>query len=173
MVVDDNGHSRMLIRTVLKALAIRAIEEVANGDEALECLRIFDPGLVITDWKMTPMDGLELVRRLRMGGEGANPFVPVIMISGYAESRLLAAARDAGVNEFMAKPISARALMTRVLSVLQTPRPFVRTEGYFGPDGRRRPMFHPGPDRRHGQVSFLSPGSLVALQSVLSFGGTA
>jgi len=119
------------------------------------------------------MDGLELVRRLRMGEGSANPFVPVIMISGYAESRLLAAARDVGINEFMAKPISARALMTRVLSVLQTPRSFVRTAGYFGPDRRRRPMLHNGPERRHGQVNFLSPGGLEPAQNVLSSSGTA
>jgi len=75
--------------------------------------------------------------------------LPVIMVSGHTERARIVAARDAGVNEFIAKPITARNLFLRIAQVVERPRPFVRASSYFGPDRRRQnDAFHVGPWRR-------------------------
>jgi CheY-like chemotaxis protein len=87
---------------------------------------------------MAPMDGLALTRFLRTSPASPDPFLPIIMITGFADRERVHAARDAGVTEFLVKPISAAALFSRIYSIIANPRPFVRIGGYFGPDRRRR-----------------------------------
>ncbi len=148
LIVEDNQYFRLLIRTVLGALGVEEIAEARDGGQALDMLARFPADLVIVDWKMQPMDGVSLVRHIRSGESGVDRRLPVLMVSGYSELSLLAAARDAGVNEFLPKPISARSLVGRIMSILRTPRPFVDSNTYFGPDRRRRQHPYGGPDRR-------------------------
>jgi DNA-binding response OmpR family regulator len=70
------------------------------------------------------------------------------MITGHTSPERVHAARDAGVNEFLAKPVSSKSIMARVISVIENPRPFVRTKAYFGPCRRRRRVDYHGPERR-------------------------
>ncbi len=93
---------------------------------------------------MKPLDGIDFVKLVRTARDSPNPYVPIIMLSGYTEYRRVVEARDAGVNEFLAKPISAKALYQRFAAIIDNPRPFIRTESYFGPDRRRQNM---GPPR--------------------------
>jgi CheY-like chemotaxis protein len=103
----------------------------------------------MTDLSMQPLDGIDFVRLLRNSPDSPNPMVPVIMITGHSTMARVAEARDAGVNEFLAKPLTARGVIERLSQVVENPRPFVRTQDYFGPDRRRRadPNFT-GPWRR-------------------------
>lgn len=144
LLVEDNEHFRRLIRTVLQALGITDIREESDGTAGLSALAEYAADLVIVDYRMAPMDGLEFTRRLRQEPGQANPYVPVLMVTGYTEPRLVAQARDVGVNEFLAKPISAKMLLSRIVQVLQTPGAFVSAPGYIGPDRRRRqsPITH-------------------------------
>ncbi len=64
--------------------------------------------------------------------------VPVIMMTGHSERHRIEEARDAGITEFLAKPISARSVLERMIEVIEHPRPFVRTKSYFGPCRRRK-----------------------------------
>ncbi|MBF0371859.1 MAG: response regulator [Alphaproteobacteria bacterium] len=148
LVIEDNQHARLLIRTVLQTLGVTTIREAKDGEDGLEVLKEFQADLVIADWKMEPMDGLVFVERIRRGADSPNPYLPIIMVTGYSEARLVIEARDAGVNEFLAKPISAKALVGRIVSVLDKPRAFVRCEAYFGPDRRRRQLPFSGGERR-------------------------
>src|SRR5262249_19189022 len=109
------------------------------------------PDRVLTDWVKPLFHGLELTQMLRQPGDNANPYVPIIMLTGHSEKKRVTIARDAGVTEFMVKPISAKALYQRVLNIVANPRPFVKTQNYFGPDRRRNvnPIYV-GPDRRKG-----------------------
>ena len=71
------------------------------------------------------------------------------MLTGYTHIERVRQARDAGVNEFLAKPVSVKAIMTRLISVIEHPRPYVRTKSYFGPCRRRRgDEEYRGPERR-------------------------
>ena len=74
------------------------------------------------------------------------------MLTGHSEKRRVTIARDAGVTEFLAKPISAKGLYQRILNVVVSPRPFIKTKSYFGPDRRRNTTnTYIGPERRGGK----------------------
>lgn len=148
LVVDDNQHMRSLVRTILESLGVSQIMEARDGAHALEKMAQTQIDLMIVDWNMEPMDGLSLTRHLRTAEDSPDQFVPVIMLSGHTERARVMEARDAGVTEFMAKPVSARSLYARIVSIIENPRPYVRTEDYFGPDRRRQMLPFDGPDRR-------------------------
>ena len=149
LIVEDNAHMRSLLRALLNALGIKDISEAGNGQIAIDLLRERKSDLVLTDLAMKPMDGLEFTRYVRNNDHSPNPFVPIIMISGHTERYRVEAARDAGVTEFLAKPITAHDLFARIAEIVERPRAFVRCNGYFGPDRRRRQNDdYPGPWRR-------------------------
>ncbi len=149
LVVDDNRHMRSLVRSVLHALGARHIEEATDGADAYARLGDYAADLVICNWQMSPMNGLEFVRLLRTDTDGPNPCVPVIMLTAHTEAKRVMEARDAGVTEFLAIPISADQLYSRIRAIIEHPRPFVRAQSYVGPDRRRRQdSDFLGPDRR-------------------------
>jgi two-component system chemotaxis response regulator CheY len=149
LLVDDNHHMRLLLTEILRAIGVKEVFEAANGAEALELLRKNQIDIVMTDLAMQPLDGIDLVRRLRNANESPNPMVPVIMITGHSTLRRVAEARDVGVTEFLSKPVTARGVIERINRVVESPRPFVKTPTYFGPDRRRRDdPNYPGPYRR-------------------------
>jgi CheY-like chemotaxis protein len=152
LIVEDNLHFRTLVRTILQAIGVQEIEEARDGAEAMEVLRHFAADLAILDWKMDGVDGIECIRRIRAEGTSPNPFLPIIMVTGYTEPNLVASAREVGVNDFLAKPISAKSLLSRIVAVLDESRAFIRTGTYFGPDRRRRQVPFKGADRRKAQT---------------------
>lgn len=150
LIVEDNTHMRVLLREFLIAVGIREISEAANGKAALNVLRERKCDLILSDMAMAPMDGIEFTRHIRTDSNSPNPFVPIIMITGHTEIERVEAARDAGVTEFLAKPVTPNNLYARLAEIVERPRAFVRTEGYFGPDRRRKHLEnYGGPWRRH------------------------
>jgi CheY-like chemotaxis protein len=149
LVVDDNVHMRKLVHTILQSFGVAQIHEAENGQRGWALLRECNPDVIVMDWVMDEMDGIELMRMIRTNPAAPNPFVPVIMLTGHTSMEHVMQARDAGVNEFIAKPVSVKTLMSRLVSVIEHPRPYVRTEGYFGPCRRRRGADeYRGPERR-------------------------
>lgn len=150
LIVEDNQHMRALLRGLLNSVGIREIVEANNGASALDALREKKCDLILSDLSMTPMNGLEFSRKVRTGDHSPNPFVPIIMITGHTEKHRVEEARDAGVTEFLAKPITAHSLFSRIAEIVERPRAFVRCEAYFGPDRRRKTLdSYAGPWRRH------------------------
>ncbi len=156
LIVEDNVHFRTLIRSILIALGMTNLSEADDGVEALEILSDQTPDLVILDWKMEGMDGVECVRQIRTLG-GANRFVPIIMVTGYTETCLMNKARDAGVNGFLGKPISPQSLLGRITSVMENPQDYYESEDYFGPDRRTENHKIDGQDRRVAEGVALKP----------------
>jgi two-component system chemotaxis response regulator CheY len=151
LVIDDNAHMRRIIRTLLHGFGARDVYEAEDGATGLDSFNHYVPDIVLTDWAMPIFDGLELAQMIRQPGANANPFVPIIMLTGHSEKKRVVSARDAGITEFMAKPISAKALYQRILNVVANPRPFIKTKNYFGPDRRRNVTAnYVGPERRKG-----------------------
>lgn len=150
MVVDDNRHMRALLCSILHALGFKQVREFGDGETALMHIDELRPDIVITDWHMEPMNGMELVRNIRNAAEETTRYVPIIMLTGHSEADRVRMARDAGVHEFLAKPISAKSLLARIIRIVEHPRPFIKTTDYFGPDRRRRDMGPPEgtPERR-------------------------
>lgn len=151
LVVEDNAHMRALLRSLLHTLGIKNICEASDGDSGFAELKTHLPDLILTDLSMTPADGIMLTRKIRNSKDSPNPYVPIIMVTGHTERPRVEAARDAGVTEFLAKPISAKALYQRILNIVANPRPFIKTKTYFGPDRRRSTnATYNGPERRKG-----------------------
>ena len=149
LLVDDNHHMRVLLVEVLRAIGVRKLYEAGDGAEALQVMRAHPVDIVMTDLAMSPIDGIEFVRLLRNAPDSPNQMVPVIMVTGHSTERRVKEARDVGVNEFLAKPVTARGVLERVVEVIEHARPYVRCEGYFGPDRRRKPEeIYLGPRRR-------------------------
>lgn len=143
MVVDSNRHMRGVIQSILHALGVKNVKEAGDAAEAFAELKHFHADVIITDWNMEPLDGFDFVRLVRTAKDSANPYVPVIMLTAHSEHKYVCEARDAGINEFLAKPISAKALYSRLAKIIDNPRPFVRAKGYFGPDRRRKKLGAP------------------------------
>ncbi len=145
---------------VLSALHAEQVREASDGEDALQIMRTFVPDIIILDWEMKPMDGLEFTRKVRLSKDSPNVFTPIIMVSGHSERGYIAAARDTGVNEFVVKPISAKSLFDRIQTVIERPRPFVRLKSYFGPDRRRTTVDRGGrggEERRVAKPAMVPP----------------
>lgn len=149
LLVDDNHHMRVLLGEILRAIGVRHIFEASDGAAALQMMKTNSVDIIMTDLSMQPLDGIDFVRLIRRSKDSPNQMCPVIMITGHSTIQRVHEARDAGVNEFLAKPLTAKGVIERLSQVIDNPRPFVKTESYFGPDRRRRadPHFR-GPWRR-------------------------
>jgi two-component system, chemotaxis family, chemotaxis protein CheY len=137
LVIEDSAHMRRILRTLLHGFGAREVYEAEDGASGLESFTHYMPDIIIADWVMPIFDGLELAQMIRQPGANANPYVPIIMLTGHSDKKRVMIARDAGITEFLAKPISAKSLYGRIANVVAKPRPFVKTRTYFGPDRRR------------------------------------
>jgi len=137
LLIEDNAHMRRIIRMILTSIGVRTIVEAEDGAVALDIYSTSPPDLIITDWLMPIIDGIELTRRIRLDESTNGRFSPIIMISAKSSKRDVIHARDAGVTEFMCKPVSAKGLYLRIANAIGNPREFVRTKTFFGPDRRR------------------------------------
>lgn len=140
---------RTLLCAQIRGLGISRVVECADGVVGYRelCSQKFD--CVITDHSMEPIDGIELTRMIRNEKESPYPKIPIVMVTGHTERVRVVAARDAGVTEFIAKPINVQKLLSRLTEIVERPRAFVRCETYFGPDRRRRAdLDYQGPWRR-------------------------
>jgi two-component system chemotaxis response regulator CheY len=147
LVVDDEYYMRKVVRTLLMSIGVGTVYEAPGGLEGLEQIRRYAPDVVIVDWKMPGLDGPGLVRLVRSPSTFCYPAVPIIMLTGHSErSRVIEAAR-LGVNEFLLKPVSSKALEDRLVAVLIHPRRIVQTADYYGPEPRKvMPTVHAGTD---------------------------
>jgi len=160
LVADPFSQLREIIRDILlRGIGVAEVFEVRNGEEALTTLRDLPCDVIIADTGMSPIGAVELTQVVRNGHEGVDPFMPVIVMSGNANLGEIIAARDAGANEYLAKPLSAKILDLRLHAVVAHPRPFIRSDNFFGPDRRRhvKALFR-GPDRRNEDSGVTAPG---------------
>ncbi len=114
LIVDDYKTMLRIIRNLLKQLGFNNVDEALDGTEAYEKLQQKEYGLVISDWNMEPMTGIELLKKVRGGGNN----VPFIMVTAESKTENVLAARQAGVNNYIVKPFNADTLKTKIASVL-------------------------------------------------------
>ncbi|WP_374389346.1 response regulator [Brevundimonas sp.] len=149
LLVDDNQHMRAIAAAVLYSANIRTVREASDGAAAFEILRQHPIDLAIVDFNMFPLDGVGFTRLVRNSADSPNVYLPIIMMTGHSEKKRVTEARDAGVTEFVVKPITAKAVLDRIEAVVFKPRAFVKTDTYFGPCRRRREIEgYAGPFRR-------------------------
>lgn len=152
LVVEDLQPMRSLIVSVLDAFGIGKIIEAKNGEQGYELFQTHNPDIIVTDWMMEPVDGLEFVRMVRQNQNSVNRLVPIIIMTGFSAMQRVVAARDLGATEFLTKPFTGRDLAKRINLIINRPRDFVETRDFFGPNRRRkRGDDYQGPLRRMGE----------------------
>jgi CheY-like chemotaxis protein len=137
LVIDDNQYMRKVIRNLLTSIGVKNVHEAVDGVAGLEAIRMMAPSLVILDWEMPLLTGAELVRIVRSPGVFPVPDIPIIMLTGHGQRWRVIEAANLGVNEFLKKPVSGKALLDRIVAILTKPRPMVRLGDYYGPEPRR------------------------------------
>jgi len=150
LIVDDNRHAAEIVKSILASVGAQEIYDATTAERAFKLMREHPFDLVVLDQNLGKGDeGIQLVHRIRNDPASPNPYIPILMLTGYTEQRRVKAARDAGVTEFLSKPFTITGLLRRMEALIHQPRPFVRSEDYFGPDRRRRadPEYK-GPERR-------------------------
>lgn len=136
LVVDDNVQMRAYYRSVLAMIGAARVREAADGAAAFEAICDDAPDLLITDFDMAPLDGVELTRSVRADAKSPNAFLPIIMVTAHTDGRKIARARASGVHLLLHKPVAPEDLSRQIIGVMGDPRPFIRTRNYFGPDRR-------------------------------------
>ena len=149
LVVDDTMSMRNLITSVLEALGVGKVFQASNGEQGYNIFCEQNPDIVLVDWLMEPMNGIELTQKIRTTPGSPNKMVPIILVTGYSARPRVEEARDSGVTEFLVKPFAATDLTRRLQHVVNNPRNFIDYNGYFGPDRRRKAdENYDGPRRR-------------------------
>ncbi|NQZ14904.1 MAG: response regulator [Alphaproteobacteria bacterium] len=138
LLVEDMHPMLLLTRSILDIFGFKNVITAKDGEEAFQKFCYEKPDLVITDWIMDSMNGLELIEKIRTDSASPDKYVPIILMTGYSNKGRVEAARDCGMTEFLAKPFKARDLYTRIVQIVEKPRQFVKNENFFGPDRRRR-----------------------------------
>jgi len=148
LVVDDNAQMRTIIGAVLGGAGVRRLHYAPDVMRGLETIRAIDIDVAFVDFEMPGLTGLDFISAIR-NRESPHRFLPVVMLTGHSDLLRINGARDRGVTEFLAKPVSAVTILKRLESVIYRPRPFVDAASYFGPDRRRRQTpGYTGPLRR-------------------------
>jgi two-component system chemotaxis response regulator CheY len=146
LVVDDEYTMRKVTRLLLQAIGVKIIHEATDGRAGLEAICALAPDLVILDWEMPRLNGAEFMRRVRALDSFPFPAVPVIMLTGCAEQSRIAEAVTLGVNEFLLKPVSSKALLARIVSILAKPRRMVKNGDHSVPEPRKIASYKPKSD---------------------------
>jgi PleD family two-component response regulator len=156
LIVDDMKPMLSLLESLLHTFGFTEIYTAQDGESAFNIFCKYSHDLIITDWVMEPMNGLELIKKIRKDQFSPNKYVPVIIMSGFSARVRVEAARDQGVTEFLVKPFTARDLYSRIEHVIEKPRRFVDASNFFGPDRRRKKGDeYEGPMRREEDQQYL------------------
>lgn len=148
LIVDASPAMLELIRSVLFTFGVRNIYTATTLAQGFKVFCDKNPDLVIVDWLEEPDNGTKLTQKIRTHARSPNPFVPVIMMTGFSQKKRVIMARDSGITEFLAKPFTALKLYERIEQIIEKPRQFVKATEYFGPDRRRKPIERNGEERR-------------------------
>ncbi|MGR4864944.1 response regulator [Caulobacter sp. LARHSG274] len=136
LIVDDSAPSLDLLAQVVSGFGVKTLQRAESAKVAQVHLRERTFDLVISAINMTGVDGYELVKWLRLGALEANRYVPVILVSGHTPPSQVFKARDSGANFTVAKPITPKVLLERILWAAREERQFIECDSYLGPDRR-------------------------------------
>lgn len=138
LVVDDNMQAVELLCGVLDGFGMRKFRRATSVEEAKEACAesIFD--LILTDAQMPGVDGYEFIRWLRRSPDEQARLTPAIIVTAHTRRSQVTKARDCGANFIVAKPLTPKIILERIIWVAQSTRMFIETETYIGPDRRFR-----------------------------------
>ena len=149
LLIEKNEFMRGIMRQILREFHIRNVRDAADPDAGYARFREFPADLILADW-VPGLDGLKFLNKARNRTDSPNPFIPIIVVTANTELHDVYAALDAGMHDFLAKPISATRMYSRLCRVIERDRDFIRTRMFFSPDRRRRRNAPLGPGSRMG-----------------------
>ena len=148
LIVEDSELMRALLRNVLSVFAFQQVLAVPSADEAKRRIKTDMPDIIITDWLMEGMAGLDFALGVRRAMPEPERRTPIVLCTAYTDEARVLQARDAGVTEILAKPITPARLYDALAGALFRPRKFITERAYVGPDRRRRTIPIDFEDRR-------------------------
>ena len=152
LVLEKHLLVRKLLTDVFREFGVPTVQSTPDPDVAWDMFRQFSVDLILCDW--TPdLDGMGFLKKVRQDADSANPFIPVIVCTANTELLQVCFARDMDMTEFLAKPVSAMAIYSRICAVIESHRSFIRIHDFFGPDRRRHQVdSFGGEERRHRSI---------------------
>lgn len=158
LLVEDSPFMRSLLINSLRVLGIGKIISKTHGGEAIEFLQLMKENpmkagvqsidFIVSNWQMSPVDGMMLLRWVRRHADSPDRFLPFIMVSAFSERARVAKAREMGVTEFLTKPFTIQSVCDKIILTIEKQRQYVHNSSYFGPDRRRTKTPLRGPERR-------------------------
>ena len=148
LIVDRDRYTRSLIAQMLRGFGVGGIEALDSGEAAMTYVKEHFVDLLIVEANLPDMSGSDFIRWIRRENKEPLRFVPIIVLSGYTQMRMISTVRDAGANIAVKKPVSAQILFDRVGWVARTPRAYLETADFVGPDRRFKESAPPGGEYR-------------------------
>jgi len=152
LILEKHLLMRNLMKQVFHTFKVSSVYITDDPLEAYESALQTTPDLILSDWSHD-LDGIDFLHRMRLSADSPDPFVPIIVVTAKSTLKNVFEARDAGMTEFLAKPVSAQTIYNRICATIEQNRPFVRTNSFFGPDRRRRKGTFGGPERRRDMAA--------------------
>ena len=148
LILEGSDLISELLDTVCLTFGIPIRRMADDPKWAFDILAAKPVDIVITDWA-PGLDGIQFMERIRREPLNPDPYVPIIVCSGYNDMNRVLTARDAGMNEYLVKPFNAKSIYARFVAVIENQRSFVLSANFNGPDRRRRgDANRAAPDRR-------------------------
>ncbi|MCG8443211.1 MAG: response regulator [Caulobacterales bacterium] len=167
LVLDGHRHMRAIIRTLLRGFGARNLVECESIDEAIAALEVSAIDVALVDYYVGEQHGSNFVRAVRKLDQNPHRFMPLISCSASTTMDVIRDMTDAGVDEFLIKPLSARALWQRINIAMEDRRHFVRAPNYFGPDRRRRKDSYEGENKRSQPPKYVEPPSRDKMRKMI------
>jgi len=148
LVLEKHLLIRNLLTEVFREFGVPSVHSTPDPEKAWKVFENFPVDIVFCDW-CDELDGLAFLKRVRRDPETMNAYTPVVILTANTELRHVVEARDAGMTEFLAKPVSAKTIYERIVAVIESDRFFIDSGDFFGPDRRRHSGGeHEGAERR-------------------------
>ena len=157
LIVDDQQFYRNLVTELCKSIGIFRVATAIDGADAIEAMSDLKPNLIICDWVMPEMDGIEFTKKVRSLRHEDLRRTPIIMVTSNNLVTQIAQALEAGIDTFALKPVSAKAIFDRIRETIETPRAFIETDTYSGPCRRRNRK----PENYRGEFRRLDDPSMI------------
>ncbi len=139
LIVEDDEAQLVALKHMVYDFGVNSVLTAFNVEDGVRQLRHKPVQLVISNYALRPLNGIDLVRRLRHGEGGVDPAIPIIMVTSDDERARVEAASDTGVNGFIDKPVSPSSLYSHMLLVTTKTLEFIHSQHYLGPDRRQQP----------------------------------
>lgn len=170
LVVEDLTPMQQIMKDLLLSLGVGKVSLANNGIDGYQKYCREKPDMIITDWHMPEMDGLQFTRKIRTSKNSPNRTIPILMMTGYCSPGRISRSRDVGVTEFIAKPFTAKNLAKRIEHLIKSPRHFIITPQFVGPDRRRKKMDIPKGQSSRKQETKKKILASTSLQNKTGYG---